>query len=202
MEISSLHIPYLPWETIQQYADEFRDLFGCGKFPVDVDLIAEKAGIDLQPIPSLKYLCSMEACISNNSKIIFYDYSGNDLRLRFSIAHELGHFKLHRDEIQLLRPNSFDDWSNILEEIPLPTINRFEVQADEFAGRLLVPISKLKESFIIVKNDLLEMKGFFGGNYFSTFGFISPALAKFFNVSDKVMKKRLEKESINPFEFI
>lgn len=202
MEISSLNLPFLPFEVIHQHADEFRLLYGRNKFPVDVDLIAEKVGLDLEPIPSLRFLCSMEACISNNAKVIFYDMSGNPFRLKFSIAHELGHFKLHRNEIQYLRPESFDDWSNTIDEIPNHTMDRFEFQANEFAGRLLVPRDKLEGSFELVKNELILMKDFFGGNYYSTFSFITPSLAKYFGVSEQVMSKRLKNEDINPFNYI
>lgn len=202
MQLSSLNIPYLSDDSIRQHAEELRAMFSSPGLPVDVDLICEKAGIDLRPIPNLKYLSSTEACISNDASIIFYDVNSNELRLRFSLAHELGHFKIHRAELDMMRPRNIEDWKKILDEIPGHTIGRFEKQANEFAGRLLVPIDELKNSFKIVKDDLLIMKGFFKGDYFPCFQFIASPLSKRFGVSEKVMQIRLEKENLNPYLYL
>jgi len=58
-------------------------------------------------------------------------------RLRFSFAHELGHYVLHRDIIAERKFNSFDNfkrWAGSAHDL-----ESAEYQANEFAGRLLVP---------------------------------------------------------------
>lgn len=61
-------------------------------------------------------------------------YRGNG-RDRFTIAHEIGHFFLHRDEsISFARA-----------DVSIPTYKKPEWQANTFAGELLVPVSLIKE---------------------------------------------------------
>ena len=62
-------------------------------------------------------------------------------RQRFSLAHELGHFFLHRDgmpedAVTIDNPPS--------EEVDAPTKSPAETEADLFAGELLVPLEMLK----------------------------------------------------------
>ena len=202
MDLSNFRIPRLPDDIIRQHADEFRNIYWSKKIPVDVELIAEKAGIDLVPIPALRFICNLEACISNNSKTIYYDPSANEFRLRFSISHELGHHKMHAKELQLMNPVSYEDWHRIIEEIPTHTFNSFEYQANEFAGRLLVPIEALRDSFKEVKDELLFMKEFIYNDYYLAYNFIAKDLSKIFNISEDAMLIRLGRERENPYEYI
>lgn len=60
---------------------------------------------------------------------IYNKATNNDGHARFTIAHELGHLLLHKDQIALSRP--FSDTQKIY--------CNSEWQADEFAGNLLAP---------------------------------------------------------------
>ena len=67
-------------------------------------------------------------------------------RLRFSVAHELGHYVLHRKKAEQQKFQSFEEFfrwtrTNGGEKYPL------EQAANEFAGRLLVPRGRLKNNF-------------------------------------------------------
>jgi len=67
-------------------------------------------------------------------------------RLRFSLAHELGHLFLHREafESATIETNEhFLDWLNQHNGRKYD----FEREANEFAGRLLVPVEILKDCF-------------------------------------------------------
>lgn len=202
MDPSSLQVPFLHDDTIRQHADELRTMYWNGKMPVDVDLIMEKIGIVSRPMPNMRFLAGLEACISNDAQSIFFDWNAPENRLRFSIAHELGHYKMHRNELNYMKPSSVEDWKEIIDEIPNHVIRRLEYQANEFAGRLLVPIEHLLKSFQIVKEDLFLMKDFIGNNYYESFAFIAAPLGKEFGVSDDVMLKRLKKEDVNPYDFL
>ena len=64
-------------------------------------------------------------------------------RQRFSLAHELGHYFLHRDgmpedAVTIDSPPTGED------EIGAPTKSPAEIEADLFAGELLVPLEMLK----------------------------------------------------------
>jgi Zn-dependent peptidase ImmA (M78 family) len=67
-------------------------------------------------------------------------------RLRFSIAHELGHLFLHRGYFEsagILTSDHLLDWLNEHNGRKYD----FEREANEFAGRLLVPVDVLRECF-------------------------------------------------------
>ena len=73
-----------------------------------------------------------------------YKYHLN--RLRFSLAHELGHWVLHQEvfrQASLTTAEHFLDWLNSHNG------RKFELERDakEFAGRLLVPRELLVENF-------------------------------------------------------
>jgi Zn-dependent peptidase ImmA (M78 family) len=78
-------------------------------------------------------------------KQAYEDFEGGDhweeRRLRYSVAHEIGHFVLHRQEILASFFESIGDfkkWAGRREDC-----NSAEYQAHEFAGRLLVPLESL-----------------------------------------------------------
>ena len=67
-------------------------------------------------------------------------------RLRFSIAHELGHLFLHRDKFE---DAGISTAGNSLDWLNEHNGRKYELEKDanEFAGRLLVPIEILRDLF-------------------------------------------------------
>ena len=91
--------PFIKKEAIWEQADSFR-LKGEA-FPVDIDLIVEKLNIDILPDENISMNNAL-AFLSRDRQIIYVDGKKyNDPRfdnpMRFAIAHELGHFTLHKD---------------------------------------------------------------------------------------------------------
>ncbi len=148
-------IPYLKDEEIWDAVEEFRrrgDIGPYANVPVDVFSIAEIT-LRLDPLlaPSLYDKFKVDAAISFDLTGIFLDKqayedfeSGDrweERRLRYSVAHEIGHFVLHRREILASFFESIGDfrkWAGRREDC-----NSAEYQAHEFAGRLLVPLEAL-----------------------------------------------------------
>jgi len=124
-----------------------------GQLPVDVDYIIESQfDIQLFPIPDMKRLTGFEAAIDPMRDQIYYDPRSQDvnsLRLNFSIAHEFGHFLLHKDVFEWLRTrrdNEYPEWVKTTREFSaLFESDRIEREANSFAGRLLVPYKHLSE---------------------------------------------------------
>ncbi len=86
----------------------------------------------------------IEGFISNNFKNIFIDnniYSDEryENRLRFTLAHEVGHLILHKNIILKCKFRTENEWINFREDMSEDDLDWFEWQAYEFAGRLLVP---------------------------------------------------------------
>ena len=120
--------------------------------------------------------------------------------MRFSFAHELGHLFLHKDLYRNFDVASPEDWKNFILNVPETEYSKCEWQANEFAGRLLVPSLKLqieieKMMVFLKKNHLIEYlkeepDGVLSG--------ISPSLSKPFGVSTGVITRRVKSEGLWP----
>jgi len=118
-------------------AEEVLVALGMWRVPVDPFKIAEEEGIELAPgCYGLKFDARIEYSRDIDNFILYYREPGPDRspgRVRFSIAHELGHFYLpaHRERIEKGQAhNSTPDFRS-----PHP----IEREADEFAASLLMP---------------------------------------------------------------
>ena len=84
--------------------------------------------------------------------------TSSDNRLRFSIAHELGHYILHKylyheNELTISNPKEYYDF---ITKFPEKEYRSFEYQANQFAGRLLVPRNILVNEVIKIYKTLEE----------------------------------------------
>ena len=100
MTVESAEIPYLPYRVIGEKATSFLAEIGrLDSLPVDVESIIEcDLGLDIIPIPGLQRVIGAEAFLSSDLRGISVDQSVLENRInryRFSLAHELGHLKLH-----------------------------------------------------------------------------------------------------------
>lgn len=197
-DFSRLEVLSLEKKDIRKLADDFRKQYSINNIPIDVELITEKnLGLYLVPLKALRLNSSAEAFLSGNLEEIIYDPHSPKVRLRFSIAHEIGHFVLHKEIISKINPESFEDFKDVQSSIPINILNIIENQAREFAGRLLVPrefllneLNKFKYIMKIIKYlpslikfPLLSI-------------FIIPTLSYKFSVSKDVIRRRLYYENI------
>jgi hypothetical protein len=200
-EISDLLIPFIKDIEIWRKADRVRESTVGNCLPVNIDLIIEKYhGMQIVPVPGLKKLTGTEALILSSLDEIDYDSNLPAVRIRFSLAHELGHKILHGRLIESIKPPSFEEWEKLQEETPEVTRNRAEYQAYEFAGRLLVPkedlINEVKALSPLIKKAKAQAPDLSGDELNE---FIAGRICRKFEVSDQVISKRLQKEKINPF---
>jgi Zn-dependent peptidase ImmA (M78 family) len=202
IDTSEIQIPYLRDEEIRNCADKFREKYWGEDIPVDIELIAERnLKLFIIPISNLRYSAHTEAYLSGDLKEIAYDPIINDVRTRFSIAHEIGHLILHADVIRKLRPNSIDEWKKIQKILPEALWGRAEYQAREFAGRLLVPPNKLIEALIDLKPLIEQAKKIAPDLELPVIKeLVSPKLAKKFFVSDEVIVRRMDAEGISAIQ--
>ncbi len=197
-DISGLQIPFLWDDEIRKKADEFRKKYWGDKIPIDVELIAERdLKILIIPIPDLRYKAHTEAYLSGDLKEISYDPAAPDIRIRFSIAHEIGHFALHANIIRQLRPSSIDEWKEIQRALPDVFWGRAEYQAREFAGRLLVPPELLIQALRELQPLIEKAKAIAPNLEIPVIKeLVSPKLAKKFFISDEVIVRRMDAEGI------
>lgn len=145
MDYSKIKINPLSNQQIREAADRIRAEFWGDNIPVNIENILEvKLKISIIPVPGLNYQISFDSFISSDWKNVYVDNEiyGNDKyyrRIRFSLAHELGHFVLHHDLFESLGIKSFEDYYRFYNEIPNDQYRFLEDQANKFAGYLLIP---------------------------------------------------------------
>jgi hypothetical protein len=144
------------WIKIEELRQEF-DLLKEDKTPIDVFTFLEvDLGLDAIPFDNLTAKYRVEAAITADFTGLYLDAEQYALmekgpewklnRLRFTVAHELAHYFLHRD---LPQPESFSSMPNFARWTSNYGGRKYsaEQEANEFAGRLLVPESRLRALF-------------------------------------------------------
>lgn len=90
---------------------------------------------------------------------IFLPHFTTEMRDRFTIAHELGHYFLHYRYADIDGPMSYDRGGR----------NRAETEANVFAATLLMPAEPFEEKWKEHSGDVWRVAGYFG---------VSPAAAR------------------------
>ncbi|MGA8429259.1 MAG: ImmA/IrrE family metallo-endopeptidase [Candidatus Sulfotelmatobacter sp.] len=123
--------------------------------PVDLVAILRKHGIEYEEVED--FPDSVDALIiEDDAKVYAAVNSRHHLhRRRFSLAHELGHHFLHKDG-RFEEPITID--SPPSEEDEFGSKAPAEIEADLFAGELLVPLEMLKRH---VKKGIPELSKIF-----------------------------------------
>lgn len=149
MDFRNIKIAFLNNKVIKEKADFFRQQFWNNSIPVDIERIIElKLKINIIPIPGLQHLCNTDAFIDSKWQNIRVDRESYlderyQNRLRFSLAHEIGHFVLHRPIYSCFGINTLNDFLQFNEQFPQEAYYRLELQAHNFANYLLVPRQRL-----------------------------------------------------------
>lgn len=165
------------YELLQEYHIELKP-------PIDISLLLDKIGISViaKDFSYIEQACDYEpgtilgAAISKgNNLAIFYRKSDTYNRKIFTIAHELGHCCKHSEDLKI---------SHIELRTTENILNNHEIEANIFAGELLIP-----EKLLIQKYN----------------NFIIPSLkvlSKMFGVSTNVMAARLDYLNLDYFKDI
>jgi IrrE N-terminal-like domain len=206
MDPREFQAPFLSKARIWAEADKLRAAHPSGcSFPVNVlDLAEFDLGLELVPADGLREECDTEAILLGDLKTILVDKRTflnpkQEYRLRFSVAHELGHYVLHKDVYAKIKPASATAWFDFMSNIPDDQYSWLESHAYEFAGRLLVPPVRLKAEL----EDAIHMVEAAGFNAWTAdrdmvLSFIADHLSKPFNVSADVIMRRLRNEKFWP----
>ena len=189
--------------TLLQRAESFRNRF-CrnAPFPLDIEYLLEKElGLELIPVSALRQTTRVSAYLKADFSGIVIDaeeYIDERFtnRLRFSLAHEIGHFILHRDIFRAQRINSIDEYIEQIDELNEENWCGLEWQANQFAGFLLVPYHELEHR---VDETLREIEkrnlaGFLLENGEEVSSQVAPFLGRYFGVSAEVIERRLYDE--------
>lgn len=206
MDARHFKTPYLRLVDIWKQADDLRERFlPQGTLPVPVlDLAEFDSGLELDPKANLRRAGDIDALLPGDLKAIVVDRDAfmdrrAENRLRFSVAHEIGHLILHGDLYRNLRHANLEAWRQFIKGIPEREYAWLESHAYEFAGRFFVPPARLK----VALNTAVETAYAAGFTEWDTsgetaLGFIANHICRQFGVSAEVITRRLRIEKIWP----
>ncbi|MFZ0964792.1 MAG: ImmA/IrrE family metallo-endopeptidase [Terriglobia bacterium] len=169
--------------------------------PTPIEEIAEiKCGLEICVLPGLRDLYEIDGFISSDLTCITVDQFVLERwlnRYRFTLAHELGHFYMHRDIHSELKFGALNDWKQFQRDVDEADYNWLEYQAYAFAGLLLVPTAPLKAQFQLAAA-AAEHIGFSRQDEPEAFlKYVTEGLREVFQVSDAVVAKRLRYENLD-----
>lgn len=185
----------LTMAQVRRAADEFLDEYNPGgELPVPIEDIAElKLGIFLCAIPGIKNLIGIDGYITSDFTQITIDeycYKTFVERTRFTIAHEIGHKVLHQDWYSKNGPKDLNDHQVFFSKVSEKDYRYMEIQAQTFAGLVLVPTRLLNKELINKLGKLPENEDA------EILQPIFNDLLNIFKVSGEVLYRRMVREGI------
>jgi Zn-dependent peptidase ImmA (M78 family) len=194
------------WKKIEELRARY-EVLREDRTPIDVFAFFElDLGLDPIPFDNLTAKYRVEAAITADFKGLYLDAEQYSLmergpdwklhRLRFTVAHELAHYFLHRDLPQPENFASLPDFARWTENYGGKKYSA-EQEANEFAGRLLVPESRLKACFeeFAVEAERLVPNFTQSGSLRDKF---AEKVAPRFGVNAQVIAIRLDRDGIWP----
>jgi Zn-dependent peptidase ImmA (M78 family) len=127
------------WKMDNKSLESLKNTYNChelegldGVYPVPVGAICSMLGIKAN-FSKMQNNESGKICKEDEQYSIFVNEKDHPLRQRFTVAHELGHYCLHKDTL--------DTNGEILERNDYSSegIDEKEIQANAFAAELLMP---------------------------------------------------------------
>lgn len=145
-----MRVAFLSDEKIMSAADNFLSAYHPDlTLPIPIEEIAELSlKISILAIPALRRVFGHESFINAQFNQITIDaqiYQDLEERTRFTIAHELGHLVLHKELYQAQNIKTIDEFLGFQNSFTPQQWQSIHIQADRFAGFVLLPKSKLDE---------------------------------------------------------
>ena len=195
MDYSKFKITPLSNQQIREAADRIRVKFWGEKIPVNIEHILEvELKISIVPVPGLKNQISFDSFISSDWENVYVDndsYMSDKYyrRIRFSLAHELGHLVLHKELFESLEIKLLEDYYHFYNQVPNDQYRFLEDQANKFAGYLLIPyeiMEKHRDKLLIeyrkkligtdLENIDVDLSGYIVGDMIDIFDVSSQAM--------------------------
>lgn len=190
--------PNLSFADVVRASDNFIKTYHPSRvLPIPIEKIVEhKMDISLFTVPDIKFLLGVDAFISADFTQITIDercFVRYPERTRFSIAHEVGHLILHKDWYEKYGPKNFQDFITSHDRMDNEIYKYTEIQAQTFAGLVLVPRDLL---FNELKKKLGRVPSMVEPEVLAT---VIQDIPDIFDVSDSVILRRLQREGVIKF---
>jgi len=135
--------------TIEQQAARLLEENDVRRAPVPVDAIARAAGLDVRYAPTTDDV-SGALIRDGKAAVIAVNSAQHENRQRFTIAHEIGHFILHKRTERHFDEDFRIDYRN---SVSSEATERSEIEANGFAAALLMPENFLRRDLLRVELD-------------------------------------------------
>ena len=132
-------------EKIEKTAYQLID--GYKTLPIPIEEIVQQRGIKLLSY-DFKDNVSGILLLENGEATIGYNRNESRVRSRFTIAHELGHFMLHKDNNDLFVDREF---KVLFRSSSSEGTQRIEIEANNFAACILMPENLLREEIAMLE---------------------------------------------------
>jgi Zn-dependent peptidase ImmA (M78 family) len=119
--------------------------------PIPIEEIARSRGLKVIPYPLGEDVSGLLS-IENGQGTIGYNQEEPKVRRRFTVAHELGHFELHRELSHLFVDKQFIYRSMNSKNTPVNQV--MEVEANTFASAILMPTELVRREVDNIQIDL------------------------------------------------
>lgn len=201
-------IQFLPEDTIWKSTEEQLRLFGVqDEIPVPIEQIIESMGIDIIPVPGLQRVHGINGYTSHDMSEIRVNegmYKECEVRLRFTLAHELGHMTLHKFLFTDPLFSTEEEWKEFIGNgITGPDYQRLELHANMFAGFFLAPKAHLEKHFklnipsIIRDIDAAKSNGLRRSAYLSyAVSAMARILRPVFNLSEEAIEHCIRRDNL------
>lgn len=163
MDFSKFKAPYISESDIKSQANQVRLKFWGDIIPVDIEkIIEQKLKLSVIPLPGMHDLFGFDSFISSGWDYIYVDNERylddlGYLRVKFSLAHELGHLILHKNLYEGLGITKIEDFYDFYETVNRDQYSFLETQTNKFAGHFLIPRDKLQEEFQKLKKKKIKI---------------------------------------------
>ena len=175
-------------------------------FPLEIDrIVEEELSLELIPVSGLR-AARVSAFLKSDFSGIVVDLTEfledrYQARMRFSIAHEVGHYIMHQELYKQFRIGSIKDYIDFVLSMNEGAYRSVEFQANWFAAVLLTPRAALVTEFARAK---VESKRMIPADYQNdpelSLLWIAPTVARKFGVSDEMIERRIREEGISGTE--
>ena len=185
------------YERIEEEAIVFLDTYHVKRtIPVPIESIIE-CNLDISIVPRKGLLQDeqIDAFLSHDFTTIYIDqdhYMNKTNRSRFTLAHEIGHYVMHKSIVESIK--TIQHWKSfILGEGTGRAI--YESQANNFADCLLMPQPEIMVAYQELESIALQFlkAGIKMPDQKMLISYIATQIAKKFEVSEKAAEIRLSK---------
>lgn len=110
------------YDDINQFAETFlKEHRADEELPAPIEEIIEfDLGIDIAPFPGLQKIHDIDGFMAGDLTCIYVDdfiYHNRFFRYRYTLAHEVGHYVIHKDQIGKFHPNTLREWKDFVSQV-------------------------------------------------------------------------------------